>query len=130
MEESSLQNSHVKVYIVLGTLAIIAVGVVVSIWSIYGVNEGSDDHDQSLSQELQDAASEQQRKQQELERQVNEFDRIRTAAGTELSTPSRTQQVRGLNALHRKNASSESQKPLATQISEMDALRAAMEGKK
>lgn len=35
MDESSLQSSHLKIYIVLGTLVVVASLVAVAVWSVY-----------------------------------------------------------------------------------------------
>lgn len=129
MEETP-QNPHLKTYIVLGTMIIIAIIVLATIWGIMGGYSGigtSKEDQVALEQKaLEDAKAAAQKAL--LEKQVAEMDKIRQERGLATTTPKQIKEQAAVmqKIIKQRGLTAPTQAELDQQAQEMDALRALM----
>lgn len=130
MEETP-QNPHLKTYIVLGTMVVIAVIVLATIWGIMGGSSGTgglSKEDQAAQEQkaLEDARAAEQKAL--LEKQAAEIDKIRQERGLATTTIKQIkQQAATIEQIRKKRGlTAPTQVELDQQAQEMDALRALM----
>ena len=129
MEETP-QNPHLKTYIVLGTMVVVAIIILATIWGIMGGSLGtsiSKEEQAVLEQKaLEDTKAAAQKAL--LAKQAAEMDKIRQERGLATTTVKQIkQQAAAMDQIRKKRGlTAPTQQDLQQQAQEIDALRALM----